>query len=69
VHAIEDIFMAFQHMPKIQLDRRFAGSNPAEGDGILMAVEIRSTTSFGEEVKPPAPHRKISRHVKIPFEV
>jgi hypothetical protein len=35
----------------------------------LRAIKIRSTTSFGEEVKPSAPCRKILRHVKNPFKV
>jgi hypothetical protein len=26
---------------------RFTGSNPAEDDGILKAIKIHSTTSFG----------------------
>jgi hypothetical protein len=29
-----------------------------------MAIQIRSTTSFGWEVKPRIPRRKILRHVK-----
>jgi hypothetical protein len=36
------------------LDPRFAGSNPAEDDGFLRAIKIRSTTSFGGKVKPSA---------------
>jgi hypothetical protein len=39
-------------------------SNPAEEDEFLGALEIRSTISFGGEVKPLAPCYKISRHVK-----
>jgi hypothetical protein len=34
---------------------KLTGSNPAEGDGLLMAIKIHSTTSFGGEVKPSAP--------------
>jgi hypothetical protein len=41
---------------------------PGRGQCILRAVEIRSTPSFGEEVKPCAPCRKILRHVRIPGE-
>jgi hypothetical protein len=41
---------------------RFARSNPDEGDGFLKAM--KSTASFGREVKPAAPCRKILRHVK-----
>jgi hypothetical protein len=46
----------------------FASSNPAEGDGFLGAVKVRSTPSLGGEVKPSAPC-KILRHVKETFEV
>jgi hypothetical protein len=42
----------------LQLDPSFAGSNSAEGDGLLRAIRIRSSTSFGEEIKPEAPCRK-----------
>jgi hypothetical protein len=34
----------------LPLDPSFAGSNPAEDDGLLRAIKIRSTTSFGGEV-------------------
>jgi hypothetical protein len=47
---------------------RFAGSNPAQNDGFLRVVKIRSMTSFGREVKPAALRRKILRHVKDPSE-
>jgi hypothetical protein len=33
-------------------DPRFAGSNPDESDGFLRVIKIRSTSSFGGEVKP-----------------
>jgi hypothetical protein len=36
------------------------------GDGFLRAIRIRSTSSFGWEVKPEIPRRKILRHVKDP---
>jgi hypothetical protein len=49
------------------LDQRFAGSNPADGDGFLMAIKFRSVTSIGGEVKPSAPC-KILRHVNIAAE-
>jgi hypothetical protein len=39
----------------LPLDPRFAGSNPAEGDGFLRVIKIRSTTSFKGEVKPSVP--------------
>jgi hypothetical protein len=47
---------------------RFAGSNTAVGDGFLVGIKIRSTLSFGREVKPSAPCCKVLRHVKDPFE-
>jgi hypothetical protein len=34
----------------LSLDRSFAGSNPAEDDGIFKGDKICSTTSFGGEV-------------------
>jgi hypothetical protein len=40
------------------------GSNLAESNGFLRAIEIRGTTSFREEVQPSAPCRKILWHVK-----
>jgi hypothetical protein len=42
------------------------GFNPGRDDGFLRAIKIRSTTSFGGEVKPSVPCRKILRHVKHP---
>jgi hypothetical protein len=45
------------------LDPRFAGSNPAVDNGFLRAIKIRSTTSFGGEVKPLVTYQKIERHV------
>jgi hypothetical protein len=42
----------------------FADLDPAEDNGFLRAIKIRSTLSFGGEVKPSAPRRKILRHVK-----
>jgi hypothetical protein len=50
----------------LSLDLRSAGSNPAQDDGFLRAIKIRSTTSFGEEVKP-AVH--ILRHVEDPYSI
>jgi hypothetical protein len=46
------------------LDPRFAGSNSAENDGFLKAIKIHISTSFGEEVKPLVPSRKILWDVK-----
>jgi hypothetical protein len=40
------------------------GFKPAEEDGFLIAIKIRSTPSFGGKVKPSAPCRKTLRHVK-----
>jgi hypothetical protein len=37
------------------------GFKPGRGDEFLMAIKIRSTTSFGWEVKPEVPRRKILR--------
>jgi hypothetical protein len=41
------------------------GFKHGRGDGFLRAIKIRSTPSFGWEVEPEAPCRKILRHVKI----
>jgi hypothetical protein len=46
-----------------------AKSNPAEGNGCLRAIKIRSTPSFGGREKPSAPCRDFIRHVKESFEV
>jgi hypothetical protein len=46
---------------------RLAGSNPAEDDGFLRVIKIRSTTSFGGEEKSSVPCRNL-RHVKEPYE-
>jgi hypothetical protein len=40
------------------------GFNPGRGDGFLKAIKIRSTTSFGWQVKPEVSCRKLFRHVK-----
>jgi hypothetical protein len=40
------------------------GFKPGRDDEFSRAIKIRSTPSFGWEVKPPAPCRKILRHVK-----
>jgi hypothetical protein len=53
----------------LPLDPRFAGSNPAEDDGFLRSIKIHSTPSFGGEVKPSVPCRKILQHVKEPCRV
>jgi hypothetical protein len=53
----------------LQLDPRFAGSHPAEVDGFLKAIKVRSMTSFKREVKPSVTCRYILRHVKYTCEV
>jgi hypothetical protein len=40
------------------------GFKPDLGDGFLRATKIRSTPSFGVEVKPEASCRKILRHAE-----
>jgi hypothetical protein len=40
------------------------GFEPSQGHGLLRAIKILSTPSFGWEVKPEVPCRKILRHVK-----
>jgi hypothetical protein len=50
---------------KVNLNLSFAGSNPAEGDGFLNSVKFRSSLSFGGEVKPSVPCRKVLRLAKI----
>jgi hypothetical protein len=44
----------------LPLDPRFAGSNPAEDDGFSRVIKIRSTPSFGGEVKPSVPCRRFT---------
>jgi hypothetical protein len=39
------------------------GFKLGRGDGFLRAIQIRSTPSFGGEVKPSAPYRKVLRNV------
>jgi hypothetical protein len=45
-------------------DPRLAGSDPAEDDGLIRAIKVRSMPSFGEEVKTSTPFRNSLRHVK-----
>jgi hypothetical protein len=40
------------------------GFEPGQGDGFLRVIKIRSTSSFGWEVKPEVQRRNILRHVK-----
>jgi hypothetical protein len=44
---------------------KVCGLKPARGDGFLRVIKIRSTLSFGGEVKLSAPCCKILMHVKI----
>jgi hypothetical protein len=46
------------------LDPRFVGLNTVEDYRFLRAIKIRSTTSFGGEVKPSLTCGEILRHVK-----
>jgi hypothetical protein len=43
------------------------GFKHGRGDEFLRAIKIRSTRSFGWEVTPEVPRRKISRYVKDPL--
>jgi hypothetical protein len=43
------------------------GLQPGRGDGFLTAIKVRSTPSFGWDVKPEVPCRKILRHAKDPL--
>jgi hypothetical protein len=45
------------------------GSNSAASDGFLRAIQIRSTTSFGGEVKPSVPCHIILRYVEDPLSI
>jgi hypothetical protein len=51
----------------LQLNPRFAGSNPGDEDGFLRAIKILSKTSFGGDARPSPPCRRILRHVKDPY--
>jgi hypothetical protein len=48
----------------LALDPPFAGSSPADDDGVLRAIKIRSSTSFEGVVKSSTTRRKILQHVK-----
>jgi hypothetical protein len=54
------VVIMFAIKPKV------CSSNPAEDDGFLRAIKIRSMSSFRGEVKQAIICRKILRHVKIP---
>jgi hypothetical protein len=51
----------------LPLDPTFAVSDPAKSDEYLREIKIRSTTSFGGEVKTSTPCHKVLRHVKEPL--
>jgi hypothetical protein len=53
----------------VAIGPKVRGFKTGRGNGFLRAIEIHSTHSFVEEVKPLAPTRKILRHVKDHFEV
>jgi hypothetical protein len=48
----------------LPLDPKVAGSNLAKAMDFLRAIKVRRTPSFGWEVKPEVPCRKILRRVK-----
>jgi hypothetical protein len=45
----------------------YAGTNTADDDEFLREIKIRSRTSFGAEVKPSVPRRKILLMLKQPY--
>jgi hypothetical protein len=49
------------------LGPKVRGFRPSQGRRIFKGDTIRSTTSFGGEVKQSAPRRKILYHVKDPY--
>jgi hypothetical protein len=46
---------------------KVCGFEPGQGNGYLRAIKIFSTLSFGWEVKPEVPCRKILQYVKNPL--
>jgi hypothetical protein len=53
----------------LSFDLKFAVSNSAEGDEFLRAIKIRSTPSFGGEIKWSILRSKFLLRVKEAFEV
>jgi hypothetical protein len=51
------------------IEPKVHGFKPGREAGFLKAINIRIRPSFGGEVKPSFPCRKILWHVKEPFEV
>jgi hypothetical protein len=47
-------------MAKVALGGLVVSVLPTEGDGFLRVIKIRSTTSFGGEVKPSVPRRRFT---------
>jgi hypothetical protein len=50
----------------LRLDPRFCGSNPTDGDRLLRETKIRSTLSFGGQVKPSIPCPRFCGMLKKP---
>lgn len=55
VFTLPTPLLAVQWLACLLLESMFAGSNPAEEDGFLMVIKIRSTTSFRKESKAVVP--------------
>jgi hypothetical protein len=51
------------------IGHKVRGIKPGLGGAFLRGIEIRTKSSFGEEVTPSAPCRKVFRHVQNHFEV
>jgi hypothetical protein len=48
----------------LAIESKVRGFKPSRGDEFLSVIKIRSTPSFGGEVKPEVRCRNILRHVK-----
>jgi hypothetical protein len=59
--------VALSGLACLQLDRRFAGSDPTENEGFLRAIKIRSTPSFGWEVRRRSHVVRFYGMLKIPW--
>jgi hypothetical protein len=51
----------------LSIGPKVCGFKSSKGDGFLRVIKIRSTPSFGREVKPSVPCHKILRHVKTTY--
>jgi hypothetical protein len=60
IHSFIYLFVDLGGLVVSVLDPRFAGSIRTEVDGFLRVIKIRSTTSFGGEVKPSVPCRRFT---------